>query len=240
MMEIPLSRSQVMLEQARRFLPGGVSGALRAVEPHLVFTHALGSSIFDADGKRYLDYHGAFGPVLLGHQHPEVQQRIIDVLARADLVGIGANELETQLAAKICQHVPSAEKVVFCNSGTEATYLALRLARAATGRHKIIKFQGCYHGWHDAVLLNVLSPAERVGKKDPLSLGMLPQAIEQTLVLPFNDLSGVEEALKQQGDGIAAIILEPLPHTMGCVFPVEGFLQGLRRAHAAVWDRADL
>jgi len=228
-MEISLSRSQVILEQAKRFLPGGVSGTLRAVEPDLVFTHASGSSIFDADGKRYLDYHGAFGTVLLGHRHPEVQQRIMDVLAQADLIGIGANELETQLAEKICQHVPSAEKVIFCNSGTEATYLALRLARAATGRQKIIKFQGCYHGWHDAVLLNVLSAPENVGKKDPLSAGMLPQAIDRTLVLPFNDLMGVKEILQQQGHEIAAIILEPLPHTIGCVFPVDGFLQGLRR-----------
>src|SRR5258708_18419761 len=187
-MEMPLPRSQVMLEQAKRFLPGGVSGTLRAVEPHLIFTHASGSSIFDADGKRYLDYHGAFGRVLLGDKHPEVQQRIMEMLAQADLIGIGANELETQLATKICQHVPSAEKIVFCNSGTEATYLALRLARAATGRQKIIKFQGCYHGWHDAVLLNVLSAPENVGRKDPMSAGMLPQAIEQTLVMPFNDL----------------------------------------------------
>lgn len=99
-----------------------------------------------------------------------------------DLIGVGAHELEVELAEKICQHVPSAEKVVFCNSGSEATFLALRLARAATGRQKIIKFQGCYHGWHDAVLLNVISQPERIGRKDPLSPGMTPQVIDDTIV----------------------------------------------------------
>src|SRR5581483_973331 len=124
------TRSQILLEQARCVLPGGVSGAIRSVEPELVFTRAQGAYLFDAEGKRYIDYLGGFGPVLLGHCHPEVNQRVMEVLSRIDLIGLGAHELEVQLAEKICQHVPSAEKVVFCNSGSEATYLALRLARA--------------------------------------------------------------------------------------------------------------
>jgi glutamate-1-semialdehyde 2,1-aminomutase len=223
------TRSQSMLEQARHVLPGGVSGAIRSVQPDLVFTGAQGAYLFDAEGRRYIDYLGGFGPVLLGHCHAEVNRRVAETLSRIDLIGVGASRLEVQLAEKICQHVPSAEKVVFCNSGSEATYLALRLARAATGRQKIIKFQGCYHGWHDAVLMNVISTPEKVGRKDPLSAGMLPQAIEHTLVLPFNDLTAVSQALQQHGHEIAAVILEPLPHNMGCIFPTEEFLQGLRR-----------
>lgn len=222
-------RSQSMLEQAQHVLPGGVSGAIRSVQPDLVFTGAQGAYLFDAEGRRYIDYLGGFGPVLLGHCHEEVNRRVTETLARIDLIGIGSSRLEVQLAEKICQHVPSAEKVVFCNSGSEATYLTLRLARAATGRQKIIKFQGCYHGWHDAVLMNVISAPEKIGRKDPLSAGMLPQAIEHTLVLPFNDLTAVSQALQQHGHEIAAVILEPLPHNMGCIFPTDEFLQGLRR-----------
>jgi glutamate-1-semialdehyde 2,1-aminomutase len=223
------SLQRTMHEQAQRFLPGGVSGAIRSVEPNLVFTRAQGAYLFDADGRRYIDYLGGFGPVLLGHCHPEVNQRVMEAMSRLDLIGVGAHDLEVQLAEKICRHMPCAEKVVFCNSGSEATYLALRLARAATGRQKIIKFQGCYHGWHDAVLMNVISAPSDVGRKDPLSAGMLPQAVEHTLVAPFNDLAAVSTILRQQGQEIAAVILEPLPHNMGCIFPTDEFLRGLRQ-----------
>ncbi|WP_338247925.1 aspartate aminotransferase family protein [Dictyobacter halimunensis] len=222
------SRSQQIIEQAQRYIPGGVSSANRLVEPNLVFTRAQGAYIFDAEGKRYIDYHAAFGPPLLGHCHPEVQQRAAEAMASIDVIGVGSSELEAQLAQKICEHVPSAEKVLFCNSGSEATYAALRLARAVTGRQKIIKFQGCYHGWHDAVLMNVISPADKVGQRDPLSAGMLPQAIENTLVLPFNDLDSVRQVLEEQGSEISAIILELIPHNIGTVLPHLEFVQGLR------------
>jgi glutamate-1-semialdehyde 2,1-aminomutase len=141
---------------------------------------------------------------------------------------VGSNEQEALLAEKICQHIPSAEKILFCNSGSEATYAALRLARAVTSRSKIIKFQGCYHGWHDAVLQNVISPAEKIGQKDPGSAGMLAEAVENTLVLPFNDVEAVRQTLEQQGTEIAAIILELIPHNIGCVLPRPEFVQGLR------------
>lgn len=215
-------------ERAKHLLPGGVSGAIRAVEPNVTFTKASGAYLFDAAGKRYIDYLGGFGPVLLGHCHPEVNRRVAETLTTVDLIGVGAHELEVKLAEKICEHVPSAEKVVFCNSGSEATFLALRLARAVTGRQKIVKFQGCYHGWHDAVLMNILSPSERVGQKDPLSLGMASQVIDDTFILPFNDLAATTDLLEQHGQKIAAIIVEPLPHNMGCIFPADTFLQGLR------------
>jgi glutamate-1-semialdehyde 2,1-aminomutase len=132
--------------------------------------------------------------------------------------------------------VPSAERVLLTNSGSEATYAALRLARAVTGRKTIVKFQGTYHGWHDAVLMNVISPAEKIGQKDPLSLGMLPEVIEHTLVLPFNDVEVLAETLTQHDD-IAAVLVEIIPHNIGCVLPRPEFLAALReltRAHGAV------
>ncbi len=223
-----MSRSQVIIEQAQQYIPGGVCGGLRMVEPNLVFTRARGAYIFDAEGKRYIDYHAAFGATLVGHCDPEINRRVSEALAAADMIGLGSNVLEARLAAKICQYVPSAEKVLFCNSGTEATYIALRIARAATGRQKIIKFQGCYHGWHDAVGLNFISEPAKVGQKDPLSAGMLPQAIDNTLVLPYNDHAAVAETLRQHGEEIAALILEPVAHNMGCLPPAPGFLQGVR------------
>ena len=228
-MNLPSSSPRSIRERAQSVLPGGVSGAIRSVVPDLTFMRASGAYLFDEQGKRYIDYLGGFGPILLGHCHPEVNQRVMETLSQVDLIGIGAHELEVQLAEKLCQHVPSAEKTAFCNSGSEATYLALRLARAVTGRQKIIKFQGCYHGWHDAVLMNVISEPERVGHKDPLSSGMLPQAIEHTSILPFNDLDTLTTFLKDAGEEIAAIILEPLPHNMGCILPTNAFLTGLRQ-----------
>ncbi|GCE16084.1 aspartate aminotransferase family protein [Tengunoibacter tsumagoiensis] len=222
------STTQAILELAQRYIPGGVSSANRLVDPNLVFTRSQGAYLFDAEGKRYIDYHAAFGPLLLGHSHPLVNQRAAEAVMQLDGVGIGSNEQEARLAEKICSYVPSAEKVLFCNSGSEATYAALRLARAVTGRNKIIKFQGCYHGWHDAVLMNVISPAEKIGQKDPLSAGMLPETIENTIVLPFNDLEAVRQTLVQNGEEIAAIILELIPHNIGCVLPQLAFVQGLR------------
>ncbi len=223
-----MSQSDAIFEYAQRFIPGGVSSANRRVEPNITFTRAEGAYIYDADGKRYIDYHAAFGPPILGHCNPEVNDRVHRELANADLIGVGASELEAQLAEKIVTHIPSAEKVMFCNSGSEATYESLRLARAVTGRRKIIKFQGCYHGWHDAVLMNVISTPEKMGHKDPLSAGMTPEVVDDTIVLPFNDIEAVSAAIEEQGEQIAAIILEPIPHNIGCLMPRPEFLQALR------------
>ena len=199
-----MEQSRALFEYASRYIPGGVSSSNRLVEPNIVFTRAQGAYIYDADGQRYIDYHAAFGPPILGHCHPEVNRRVADTLACVDLVGIGATELEAQLAEKIVHHVPSAEKVMFCNSGTEATYAALRLARAVTGRRHVVKFQGCYHGWHDAVLMNIISPPDKIGHKDPLSAGMTPEVVDATLVLPFNDIDAVRATVAEHGDEIAA------------------------------------
>ncbi len=229
--------SQKIYAEACEVIPGGVTSGVRNVVPHLVIRRAEGALLFDVDGNEYIDYHGAFGPPLLGHNNSVVRRRVFEALQDGLLPGIGTTTLEIELARKICQHVPSAEKVLVCNSGTEATFHAIRVARAHTGRTKIIKFQGCYHGFHDYVLRNVSSPPDKVGKWDPGSAGMLPEAVENTLVCAFNSLDDVERALAAHRNQVAAIIIEPIGHNMGCVMPKPGFLEGLRAlatAHGAV------
>ena len=231
------ARSQELYEQACQVLPGGVNSSLRNVVPHLVFKQTHGAILVDVDGNEYIDYQAAFGPPLLGHNHPEVNHRVAEALRGALLPGVGTIELEIEVARKIKQHVPSAEKVLLCNTGSEATYHAIRVSRAVTGRKKLIKFQGCYHGMHDYVLRNIISPPDKVGKLDPGSAGILPEVLEQTLVCTYNDLDDVERTLSAHRGDVAAIILEPIPHNIGCVLPKPGFLEGLRQlttAHGCV------
>lgn len=220
--------SNKLFDQGCRVIPGGVNTSLRRTEPHLVFARASGPTVTDVDGNEYIDYHAAFGPIVLGHCYETVTRRVSEIIGQIDLIGTGTTELEIRLGEKICEHVPSAEKVLFCNSGSEATYEAVRLARAVTGRKKLIKFQGCYHGWHDYLAMNVITPIEKIGDIDPLSAGSLPEAISQTLVCEFNCLDDVERAVKSNHDQVAAIIVEPIPHNIGCVLPQPGFLEGLR------------
>jgi glutamate-1-semialdehyde 2,1-aminomutase len=205
-----------------------VSSFTRGLNPPLTWVRAAGARLWDADGREYLDYHLAFGPQILGHNHPAVDARVKETIDRIDCIGVGTTDLEVLVAEKLVQHIPSAEAVLFCNSGSEATMHALRLARGVTGRPRIIKFQGCYHGGYDSLLMNVISPAGRLGSKDPGSAGLLPQAIEDTVVLPFNDLAAVEEAFDAHPEQIAAVITEPIPHNIGAVLPLPGFLEGLR------------
>jgi glutamate-1-semialdehyde 2,1-aminomutase len=226
-------KSERLYALACESVPGGVNSALRNTLPHLVMRNAAGAILTDADGNEYIDYHGAFGPALLGHNHPAVRQRVIEALETGLLAGVGTTELEIEVARKIRQHIPSAQKVLLCNTGSEATYHALRVARAFTGRHKIIKFQGCYHGIHDYVLRNIASPAEKVGKLDAGSAGILPQALENTLVCDFNSLDSVERAFTAHRGRVAAIIVEPIAHNIGCVLPLPGFLEGLKAMAAA-------
>jgi glutamate-1-semialdehyde 2,1-aminomutase len=221
-------QSEVLLERATRVAPGGVHTSIRRVDPPLCFTRAEGAYLEDADGNRYIDYHAAFGPIVLGHCYEPVNARAFAALGQLDLVGTGATPGETALAEKIVQHVPSAEKVLFCNAGSEATYHAIRVARAATNRTLIIKFQGCYHGWHGYVLRNMLSAPEAIGTRDPGSAGMLDEEIDSTLVCTFNDLAEVEATVAAHPEQVAAIILEPIPHNIGCVLPKPEFLEGLR------------
>ncbi|WP_255584903.1 aspartate aminotransferase family protein [Virgibacillus saliphilus] len=216
-------------QEANVYSPGGVHTSIRNVDPHLIFTKAEGAYIEDVEGNRFIDYQAAFGPFVLGHNYPKVNERVIDAISRTDLFGVGTTDLEIELSKKICQHVPSSEQVLFCNSGSEATYHAIRLARAVTEKPKLIKFQGCYHGWHDYVARNMLSDWDKIGKRDPGSAGMLEEAIENTLVCTFNNLENVEQTLKENQGEVAAIMVEPIPHNIGCVLPESGFLEGLSK-----------
>ncbi|MGH2595644.1 MAG: aspartate aminotransferase family protein, partial [Actinomycetota bacterium] len=150
-----------------------------------------------------------------------------------DLMGVGVTQVEIELAEKLVEHVPSIEKVLLTVTGSEATFHALRVARTATGRSDVIKFQGCYHGWHDSVAMNVISSRDRVGKKDPLSEGILPEVLDATIVLPFNDADAVARAFDARPGRIAAVILEPIPHNIGAVLPKPGFLERLRELCSA-------
>jgi len=229
--------SEKLFQQALQVIPGGVNSVVRNVVPHLVFKKAKGAMLADVDGNEYIDYQAAFGPPILGHSHPEVNRRVSEAVETCLLPGVGTTELEIEVARKLRQHIPSAEKVLLCNTGTEATFYAVRVARAFTGRKKLIKFQGCYHGFHDSVLMNVISPPEKIGKLDPLSAGILPEIFESTLVATFNSLDDVEDKLRKNRGEVAAIILEPIPHNIGCVLPKPGFLQGLReltKAHGTL------
>ncbi|MCC7017023.1 MAG: aspartate aminotransferase family protein [Rhodospirillales bacterium] len=213
--------------QAREYIPGGVNSATRALNPPLVWKRAAGSRLTDAGGAEYLDYHAAFGPIILGHNHPVVNARVAASLNGVDLAGVGVAEAEIELARKLCRHVPGAEKALLCVTGSEATYNAVRVARAVTGRKKILKFQGCYHGWHDYVCMNVITPAEKLGGYD-YGPGVLDEAAAQTIVVEFNCLDAVESAFSHHPGRIAAVIVEPIPHNIGCVLPRPGFLAGLQ------------
>ncbi len=229
--------SEKLYEQACQVIPGGVTSSVRRTDFPFVVKRAEGAMLVDVDGNEYIDYHGGFGPPLLGHNNLRVRRRVVEALKEGLLPGIGVTPLEIQVAARLKQHLPSAEKVLLCNTGSEATFHAIRVARAVTGRRKIIKFQGCYHGVHDYVLRNVASPAGKVGKLDPGSAGMLPEALENTLVCAFNNLEEVEATLRQHRGQVAAIIIEPIAHNVGCILPRPGFLQGLRElctTHGAV------
>lgn len=220
--------SKRIVEQAQHVIPGGVNSGNRILPWPMVPVEAAGAYFTDADGNRYLDYHAAFGPLVLGHNHPGVNAAVRDVTTQLDLLGVGVTEQEVRLAETLSHHVPSAERVLLTNSGSEATYAALRLARAVTGRQGIIKFQGTYHGWHDAVLMNVISTADKIGQRDLLSLGMVQETVEQTTVLPFNDSEALRETLRQHGEQIAAILVEIIPHNIGCVLPQPVFLEAMR------------
>jgi glutamate-1-semialdehyde 2,1-aminomutase len=216
--------------RARRVIPGGVNSGQRQVPglEDLVIVSTSGATFTDARGRTFTDYHSAFGPPLLGHNDPDVDAAMAREQARNDLMGIGVTPVEIELAERIVEHIPSVERVLLTATGSEATFHAIRLARTATGRKSIIKFQGCYHGWHDSVAMNVISPADRVGGKDPLSGGILQPVLDATIVVRFNDLEAVEDAFASAAGDIAAVILEPIPHNIGAVLPKPGFLEGLR------------
>jgi len=223
------SRSAELFARARRVIPGGVNSpvrAFRAVGGQPVFIdHGAGAHLYDVDGNQYIDYVGSWGPLILGHAHPQVVAAVTAAAQRGTSYG-APTEAETRLAELVIEAVPSIELVRFVNSGTEATMSALRVARAATGREKIIKFAGGYHGHADMLLVAAGSGALTLGAPD--SPGVPAGATAQTLVVAYNDLAATRVAFERYPDEIAAIIVEPVAGNMGCVPPVAGFLQGLR------------
>jgi glutamate-1-semialdehyde 2,1-aminomutase len=223
----PLGRA--LDETAQRLLPGGVNSSTRYIGAPYAFTSAEGAYVTDADGRRYLDYHAAFGAILLGHNAPVVNNAVAAALHGVDLVGLGVAEAEIELAQRVVEVIPSAEMMITTASGSEATAQAIRLARAATGRPLLVKFQGGFHGGHDAVARNVISSPERAYRRDPLSAGILDPALDATLIAEFNDLESVSQQFDEHPDEIAAVILEPIPHNVGALVPTQEFIEGLRR-----------
>ena len=221
--------SEKLYRQAEQIIPGGVNSPVRscrAVGTHPLFiARGLGSKIFDVDGNVYIDYVGSWGPLILGHAHPQVVEAVKTAAELGTSFGIPTT-LEVDLAQMITKLVPSMEMVRMVNSGTEATMSAIRLARGYTGRSKIIKFDGCYHGHADMLLVKAGSGAATLGI--PGSAGVPADVVQHTLSLRFNDLDQVGSVMQEQGKNVAAIILEPVAGNMGVVPPKPGFLEGLR------------
>ena len=224
-----MNKSQVLFEKAQKLIPGGVNSpvrAFRSVGGAPFFTkRASGSRLTTADEHELIDYVCTWGPAIHGHDHPKIREAIADALMRGTSFGT-PGPAEVEMAELICEVVPSVEKVRMSNSGTEATMSAIRLARGYTGRDKIIKFAGCYHGHVDSLLVKAGSGAITLGNPD--SAGVPSSFAEQTIVLPYNDLEAVSETFANRGDEIAAIIVEPYPANCGLILPLPGYLQGIR------------
>ena len=234
----PVERSATAFEAARRVIPGGVNSPVRAFRAvggaPLFVERGAGSRFQDIDGNWYIDYVLSWGPLILGHAHPEVIEATTRALEKGTSFG-APTVAETELAELITRSVPGVDEVRLVSSGTEATMSALRLARAATGRAKILKFAGCYHGHSDMLLVQAGSGVATLGLPD--SPGVPAGATADTLVAPYNDLAAVDQIFAAQGAEIAAVIVEPVAGKMGLVPPVDGFVEGIRaltRAHGAV------
>jgi glutamate-1-semialdehyde 2,1-aminomutase len=224
-----MSRSHELFERAQRHIPGGVNSPVRAFKgvggDPIFIERAQGAYIYDADDRRYIDYVGSWGPMISGHAHPEIIEAVQQAATRG--LSFGApTSLETEMADRICELVPSMDMVRMTNSGTEATMSAIRLARGFTGRDTIVKFEGCYHGHGDSLLVKAGSGALTLGV--PSSPGVPAALAEYTLTLDYNDLDQVRALFGERGGEIACVIVEPVAGNMNCVPPVEGFLEALR------------
>ncbi|PIQ91200.1 MAG: glutamate-1-semialdehyde-2,1-aminomutase [Candidatus Omnitrophica bacterium CG11_big_fil_rev_8_21_14_0_20_41_12] len=229
MKNLSLKKSKVCFEQAKKFIPGGVNSPVRAFKAvgmgPLFIKKASGAYIYDVDNNKYLDYVLSWGPMILGHADKGVIKAVKQALEKGSSFG-APTEKEIELARLINQIYPSVEKVRLTSSGTESAMSALRLARGYTGRQKIIKFQGCYHGHFDSLLVEAGSGSATFGV--PSSAGVNKSFAQDTISLPFNDINKVKEAVKQHKNNIACVIVEPIPANMGVILPEQGFLKGLR------------
>ncbi|MFT7530179.1 MAG: glutamate-1-semialdehyde 2,1-aminomutase [Gammaproteobacteria bacterium] len=220
-----------LITEARRYIPGGVNSPVRAFKSvggdPVFFERGDGAWLTDTQGKRYVDYVGSWGPMILGHNHPEVRRAVQQAVDKG--LSFGApTKLETEMAKFLCQHLDDVDRVRMVNSGTEATMSAIRLARGFTGRDKIVKFEGCYHGHSDGLLVKAGSGALTFGV--PTSPGVPAAMAEHTLTLSYNNLAEVAQVFDEIGEQIAAVIVEPVAGNMNCVPPEPGFLEGLRKA----------
>lgn len=232
------SRNQQLFERSQQYIPGGVNSPVRAFKSvggtPVFFRRGKGAYVWDADDKTYIDYVGSWGPLILGHAHPDVVEAVRAAAGNGLTFG-APTEAELEIAELLCQLVPSIEQVRLVSSGTEATMSAIRLARGYTGRNRIIKFEGCYHGHEDALLVKAGSGALTFGH--PSSAGVPEETAASTVVLDFNDLASAERAFDQLGREIAAVIVEPIAGNMNLVVPKPGFLEGIRELctkHGAV------
>lgn len=222
-------KSKSLFAEAKQYMPGGVNSPVRAFkavggEPPFI-VRGEGSQLYDADGNVYIDYVGSWGPLILGHAMPRIVEVIQETAARGTSFG-APTSLETEMAQLVVQAVPSMEMVRMVNSGTEAVISALRVARGYTGREKIVKFSGCYHGHGDSLLIKAGSGIATLGLPD--SPGVTSGAARDTIIAPYNDLEFVKELFARDGEDIGAVILEPVAGNMGVVLPRPGFLEGLR------------
>ena len=226
-----MSSSKDLISRARVHIPGGVNSPVRAFNgvggDPVFFERAEGAFMYDVDGRSYIDYVGSWGPMITGHAHPEIVAAVQAAASRGLSFGAPC-PAEVDMADLLCSIVPAMDMVRMVNSGTEATMSAVRVARAATGRDLIIKFEGCYHGHADGFLVKAGSGALTLGV--PTSPGVPPAIADLTLTLPYNDLEAVLDCLAARGEEVAAIIVEPVAGNMNCIPPVEGYLEGLRSA----------
>lgn len=224
-----MTLSETLFAEAQQYIPGGVNSPVRAFKavggtPRF-FSHAQGPMLTDEDGHHYIDYVGSWGPMILGHQDPDVVAAVSEAIHKAMSFG-APTKIEVELAKLICQTVPNMDLIRMVNSGTEATMTALRLARGYTGRNLIVKFEGCYHGHNDSLLIKAGSGLLTHGQ--PSSPGVPADFAKHTLNISFNDIAQLEQTFQTLGDQIAAVIIEPIAGNMGCILPEAGFLQTLR------------
>lgn len=224
-------KQEQLFKQASKHIPGGVNSPVRAFNgvggTPVFIEKAKGAYLWDVDGKRYVDYVGSWGPMILGHAHPDIIKAV--QTAAEDGLSFGAPTVhETTLADIICEIMPSIELVRMTNSGTEATMTAIRLARGYTGRDKIVKFEGCYHGHSDSLLVKAGSGLLTKGEGEPTSKGVPADFAKHTLTLPYNDIPALKECFAKFGHEIAGVIIEPVAGNMNMVKPIEGFLQAIR------------